>query len=88
MLKYLSQASQSWMVGKLTRRPEKICKGKRNYLPTADTAEIRTGKAQQDGFPPPLKFTIMKTNVMVMKMLARPTTLWSAEMAMVMAVAV
>lgn len=35
-----------------------------------------------------LRLTIMKTNVMVMKMLARPTTLWSAEMAMVMAVAV
>lgn len=32
--------------------------------------------------------TIMKTKVMVMKMLARATTLWSAEMAMVMAVAV
>lgn len=31
--------------------------------------------------------TIMKTNVMVMKMLAMATTLWSAEMAMVMAVA-
>lgn len=30
----------------------------------------------------------MKTKVMVMKMLARATTLWSAEMAMVMAVAV
>lgn len=32
--------------------------------------------------------TIMKTKVMVMKRLARPTTLWSAEMAMVRAVAV
>lgn len=32
--------------------------------------------------------TIMKTKVMVIKMLARPTTFWSAAMAMVMAVAV
>lgn len=32
--------------------------------------------------------TIMKTKVMVMKILARPTTFWSAAMAMVMAVAV
>lgn len=35
-----------------------------------------------------VSLTIMKTKVMVMKMLARATTLWSAEMAMVMAVAV
>lgn len=35
-----------------------------------------------------VSLTIMKTKVMVMRMLARATTLWSAEMAMVMAVAV
>lgn len=35
-----------------------------------------------------LYLTIMKTKVIVMKILARPTTFWSAAMAMVMAVAV
>lgn len=83
MLRYFNQANQLTMEGRFTNKPAKICM-KDTYLHIIlSIFSMWTGLFKQH-----IGITIMKTQAMVMKMLAMATTVWSAEMARAMEVAV
>lgn len=83
MLRYFNQASQLTMEGRFTNNPAKICIKDTHLHIILSVLSMWPGLFKQH-----VGITIMKTQAMVMKMLAMATTVWSAEMARAMDVAV
>lgn len=82
MLKYFNHASQLTMEGRFTNKPAKICMKDKHVHITVKLLNKRKGLNQN------VHITIMKTQAMVMKIFAMATTVWSAEIARAMDVAV
>lgn len=81
MLRYFNQASQLTMEVRFTNKPAKICMKDIHLYIILSLFYMWTGIIKQH-----IHITIMKTQAMVMKMLAMATTVWSAEMARAIAV--
>lgn len=83
MLRYFNQASQLTMEVRFTNKPAKICVKDTHLYIILSLFYMWAGLIKQH-----ICITIMKTQAMVMKMLAMATTVWSAEMARAIDVAV